>query len=464
MKSARTVVWIVLSVLAVLLVVTGCPTGGPALQGAPLATNPQAASVDSKTALDEFVASPPSGSQEVNQRVERFQQLVQTNPNDGGAQLGLALAQIVQSVDQASTQTNFNPYVYVPAQPANLMQLRQVLQRRARLAEPLVRVLDQAFARGSASVASVRQDQQEGPTPPQVQEVIRQFLLPIIGGGGLPTNVVGAIERLQPLVNFEGVLVSIVVTDPETQQQQIINIYGADIEIIEVILRWLRGGLLMLISRDFDPTGFQFDRTPQQVDTSPDDDQLAPSEYLPGDPFLTLLPGISGYPAGGQLMQYALSSYNTALQRFSDAVSRIVAINDPNGLVPPPEFPQEVLSTLNDLRELLSGPQTVQLTLLNRTDGTQQNRSIQVDLTSPAVNDLKDLAPTFQITTDLMSGEERINPIFFPDLTFGGLFPSPGLPEDLITGQYEVVGIQYASIILPPTPEEPWLRRAVSAR
>lgn len=417
----------------------------PVTTGLPIADNPQAASAAAKAALDQLWDSFPSSTQDLNQRVQTFEGLVQTNHNDGGAQFGLALIQLGEAIDRASTQVNFNPYAYIPVNPANPAQFSRVLERPNRLAEPLVRALNMTFVRGPVSMASIRQQQE--PTAPEVQEAIRSTILPVVGGGGLPTDIVGAIERLHALVNFQGVLVSITWTDPESQTEKTRNVYGADVEAGEAELWALRSGLLGAISRDFDYGTFDFNRTPQQMDTN-GDSLLTTDEYLPGGNFLTLLPAISGYPAGGQLGPVARTSLDTALVRGGEACSRIIQNNDPAEMVEAPDIPQDFQSNVSDLRALLAGPQTVTFTILDRQTGTTYpSQQIQVNLRAffdSPVPDLRTLAPVIRITGPEQHETQMES---FPDLTFGGIVPS-GWPSGFVGSQYEVTRIEYGSIIL----------------
>ncbi len=360
-----------------------------------------------------LLQNPPQTQAELDNILSFFEQAVEQDPNDAGAQIGAAMTYLLRAVEELSQTYGFE--LPLGTSEATITSLSDAVAL-VRGAKPAACVEDLVgaclFLRPSA--VGVRQII-PGTEPPlninELQQSVETVVIPALEN---------AISALQVAENITDPIM--VLTPPEGDS---ITITSADAYVLECAAQLLRALLYHLVAYSLDFGNF--DWSVYDSPTAPDSDgngMSTPAEYLPPDPFLTLRSdGATKMSTALQALLRAISCARTALT--SAPSTHWWYAERPQD----PQKHQYVLDKLNEAQEILTGPTTQTLTY---RDSTGTERTVELQLNAPRiwnnpVSDIKDLMPTFEL-----SSEGRIVGVSWPDKTFNGVLVNGNeLPPEL---------------------------------
>lgn len=193
----------------------------------------------------------------------------------------------------------------------------------------------------------------------------------------------------------------------------------------------------ILVAYEFDLGSFDPNRRAKQVYNSAfqDESPLAPADYLPGNPFLTLTTGgASQLSAAGELWRSSALEGLAALATYRNRSGGDYVIA--SGTLSP-GLVQSAEESYARFRDLGEGPVEVPDLQLGNEIVTI-NLDLSVLFTNPPA-DLKAFFPTLAPSApDEFDTFLGINPDIVPDLTWGGIFPD-GLPATVLVDRSELV-------------------------
>jgi hypothetical protein len=388
----------------------------------PMASSPQPGTGQCQDLLEEWETDFPQTKAELEQRLQAFMDLVQADPDNACAQLGLVIAILAVGTHNGANYLGYD--LFPGAGTASVARgfadgpcgsdvvLKQSLHLA--LGEP-AKPSVQPSSRGEIPGTTL--------TTEQVQAAIEQLVLP---------GLANCIERLDALIS--GAPSGDFVLATVELDGSLVNLYRADMNAITATIQLLRGFLLQLVAYNLNPEGYDWEEPlPDKDDDS--NGILTVSEHAPPDPFLTLRSG-SSMTAAGVALRDAVQRARAALE-FREPDSLLDALL--------PGDTSDVEENLADVDEMLSG----QVTATAHYNPTGGSTNVEIDMSSlwsDPIEDLKDLLP--QLHIDLTSGGYSITvgATDFPDKSFDGLFPDGGVLIDVLTADHDVVVLEYESI------------------
>jgi len=409
----------------------------------------QAAGAESAAQVTEIASamqSAPDGRVTTSQLrgwAEDLSQLVEQNPNDGGAQLGLAVLSGALAGEDAATTLGYD------------------IDTGAWTAALLTGGVDKLADQLKVSTASLVRSPLRGGLPAPAAVSARAGEIPgtsvtladvwaaadgLLAWIGTEQPRVGILGRLAPLADFEGTIMTISVGEGQT-----VEIKGWMVQLLMALLHVARNGLLVPsayspdtgdfdlsiygdLSQAFgggpvgdgspagtrqngDQTGFD----PTTLDTN-QDQVLSPSEYLPPPPFGTLL-------ADGPSR---LTSARASVIRACALVSAAIAQAQGDPVVPQDaQIPwDQILAALDTLSALPSDVVTIDFSVATFTDTGVTTRTESYGMTlaplyDGAIADIRGLLPSIGL------GQDTLGQVIPPtDQTYDGIFPG-GAPFSL---------------------------------
>lgn len=257
------------------------------------------------------------------------------------------------------------------------------------------------------------------PTGPQVQAAMAQ----------LDQSLASCETALSvPLSNSSYTFTLTVVNPQNPSQTESVLLGQAEFNILYTLVATLRGVINPFLAYNVSDPGYDIETnldTIAPTAMTTDGATIGPSVYMPASPFLTLNAN------GAQDMLTAQSQLNTACTDGVNAINEVENRDNNGYLLNPGTFVTDnELDSIKAQITTYQGYLTASSEPITLQNGVGQTVTTQIDInkwfTDPPT-DLKAFYPTYHVAYSSGQTTLTLSPGDYPDLTFGGLFPS-GFP------------------------------------
>ncbi len=403
---------------------------------APYATSPQTEEPGDPGVelLEIYENDPPEDIAELAQMLADFTNHVNAYPNSSAGQLGLALAILWTGAENAADELGYALYPDPGVASTAALGLEGDYTPENMVNQALDLALFSPMGQSPGQLQPAGSIPDTFLTTEEVQRIIKDHLLPVIEA---------ALARLDPLCNAPAGTVLITYA----YHGDTYHLYPADCNLVAAGLCMAQALLSQLVSYSLDAGGYDWELELFERDAN-SDGVLTVAEYVPADPFLTLLSVSDMQQAGAALAE--------ALDRIISAMENCVP-SDPQELAMillGTTLPADVRDMAQSASEMLAGPVTVdaQYAHYDFDAGTWYDAgtaTFPIELgriwSNPAA-DLKALLPSLTMTYDGARWHYRFAYDDLPDPTMNGLFPDAAfMYNDLWQADYEYLLISYGA-------------------